>query len=75
MRATAAIWLAVASSACAAQLTPLAMSVEQFRAAPPAQGTVRIAGYVIDAYRCPPCPKGAMCCLSQWRALCLQRED
>jgi hypothetical protein len=27
----------------------------------PIEGPFRIAGYVIDAYKCPPCPAGAMC--------------
>jgi hypothetical protein len=25
------------------------------------EGTFRIEGYVIDIYKCPPCPPGAMC--------------
>src|SRR5438876_216399 len=25
------------------------------------KGTFRIEGYVIDIYKCPPCPPGAMC--------------
>jgi hypothetical protein len=25
------------------------------------KGTFRIVGYVIDIYKCPPCPPGAMC--------------
>lgn len=25
------------------------------------EGTFRIVGYVLDIYKCPPCPPGAMC--------------
>ena len=37
------------------------MTVSQFKASPPASGTVEIVGYVNDTYVCPPCPKGTQC--------------
>ena len=40
---------------------PITVTVAEFRASPPIGSTVRIVGYVVEAYRCPPCPKGAQC--------------
>ena len=42
-------------------IPPLTLSIGEFRASPPVGRTARIVGYVVESYRCPPCPKGAMC--------------
>lgn len=41
--------------------SPPALTIAQFRAAPPIGQIARIVGYVVQSYRCPPCPKGAQC--------------
>jgi hypothetical protein len=57
-----ALFFGVAANAAAAP----DMTVAQFRAAPPGGKIVRLTGYMVDAYLCPPCPPGAMCkpCMS-----------
>lgn len=37
------------------------IAIATLRGAPPVGRRVRLEGYVVDAYRCPPCPPGAMC--------------
>ena len=58
----ACIALAAASAVAAAPSpAPTIASVADFRAAPPVGRLVRIVGYVVDGYFCPPCPPGAEC--------------
>jgi hypothetical protein len=40
---------------------PVTLDVARLRQAPPLGGRARLEGYVVDAYRCPPCPPGAQC--------------
>lgn len=40
---------------------PLALTIAEFRASPPIGRIVRIVGYVVESYLCPPCPKDAQC--------------
>jgi hypothetical protein len=42
-------------------LPPPALTIAQLRASPPIGRIVRIVGYVVESYLCPPCPKGAQC--------------
>ena len=37
------------------------VDIQQLRSAPPLGKRVRFDGYVVDSYRCPPCPPGAQC--------------
>ena len=41
--------------------SPPALTIAQFRSAPPIGQIARIVGYVVESYRCPPCPRGAQC--------------
>jgi hypothetical protein len=52
---------AQAPSASAAAANPVpSLSLEQARTVAP--GTlIRVVGYVVGAYKCPPCPPGAQC--------------
>jgi hypothetical protein len=45
---------------------PPELTVAQWKASPPVAGIVRITGYVVDTYLCPPCPMGMECkpCMS-----------
>ena len=45
----------------AVQEPPIAIDIAALRAAPPLGRHARLEGYVVDSYRCPPCPHGAMC--------------
>ena len=40
---------------------PPTLSVEQLRSTPPLGQHVHLEGFVVDSYRCPPCPRGAQC--------------
>ena len=58
----ACIALAAASAVAAAPSpAPTIASVADFGAAPPVGRVVRLVGYVVDGYFCPPCPPGAEC--------------
>lgn len=37
------------------------LSIEAFHRARPQSGLVVVEGYLVGSYRCPPCPKDAMC--------------
>lgn len=51
-----------ASSAEAAESSPpVDVDIAALRSAPPLGRRARFEGYVVDAYRCPPCPDGAQC--------------
>ena len=41
--------------------TPITIDVATLHRAQPDTGVVRVEGYVVDSYICPPCPRGAMC--------------
>ena len=53
--------LMLLATAAQSPLAPVAISVEEFRAAPLTQVKPRISGFAIDFYVCPPCPPHAMC--------------
>ena len=42
-------------------LSPPSIDIGGLRTAPPLGRRVRFEGYVVDSYRCPPCPRGAQC--------------
>jgi hypothetical protein len=49
------------AGAVAVQAPPIAIDIAALRTAPPLGRHARLEGYVVDSYRCPPCPHGAMC--------------
>src|SRR5712691_7765810 len=63
--ASAAVIVAFVAAAIAAAAStnaqPLTLTIAEFRASPPVGQIARIAGYVVESYRCPPCPRGAQC--------------
>jgi hypothetical protein len=42
-------------------LPPAVLTIAAFRASPPVGRAARIVGYVVESYRCPPCPPRARC--------------
>lgn len=57
----ALLLIAGAIELVAAQGAPVSIDIATLRHAPPAGLRARFEGFVIDSYRCPPCPRGALC--------------